>query len=69
VNSLINNSNGMFLSALHYFFAIVNYSVNYGNDEAQRENPAIFPYFQSCDRMSLMMLITLTLQNGPYERI
>ncbi|HFO3364415.1 TPA: hypothetical protein ACHJP7_000332, partial [Escherichia coli] len=51
------------------FFAIVNYSVNYGNDEAQREKPAIFPYFQSCDRMSLMMLITLTLQNGPYERI
>ncbi|WP_215201534.1 hypothetical protein, partial [Escherichia coli] len=40
-----------------------------GNDEAQREKPAIFPYFQSCDRMSLMMLITLTLQNGPYERI
>ena len=47
----------------------VNYSVNYSNDEAQRENPAISPYFQSCDRMSLMMLITLTLQNGPYERI
>ncbi|HIA7208363.1 TPA: hypothetical protein ACWR4A_001546, partial [Escherichia coli] len=50
-------------------FAIVNYYVNYDNNETQREKTAISPYFQSCDRMSLMMLITLTLQNGPYERI